>query len=138
MSKEATDRPLLSKGTQAGTGSAPGPPPPSRPSRLRGCTTRVLGKGVALQPAKPERLARALRSNTFQLTSAMSPANPNTALGQPPWPPPPGPPVSSSRPAPPPPARHCREARRPEVSARAIFNLVPRPPKRRRFSSSGE
>lgn len=103
MSKEATDRPLLSKGTQAGTGSAPGPPPPSRPSRLRGCTTRVLGKGVALQPAKPERLARALRSNTFQLTSAMSPANPNTALGQPPWPPPPGPPVSSSRPAPPPP-----------------------------------
>lgn len=60
---------------------------------------RCGGKGVAPQPAKPERLIRALRSKTFQLTSATSPA---IALGPPSWPPPPGPPVSSSRPAPPP------------------------------------
>lgn len=87
---------------------------------------------MAPQPAKPERLVRALRSKTFQLTSAMSPAAPAIAL----WPPPPGPPVSPGRPRPP--ARHCREARRPEVSARAVFDLAPRPPRRQSGSPSGE
>lgn len=84
------------------------------PKTLEGEHPCGAREGVASQPAKPERLVRALRSKTFQLTSAMSPA---IALGPPPWPPPPGPPVSSARPAPPrPPARHCREAHRPEVS----------------------
>ena len=60
---------------------------------------RCGGERVAPQPAKPERLIRALRSKTFQLTSSRSPA---ITLRPPSWPPPPGPPVSSSRPAPPP------------------------------------
>ncbi|XP_070337379.1 uncharacterized protein [Equus asinus] len=62
----------------------------------------------------------------------MSPAAPAIAL----WPPPPGPPVSPGRPRPP--ARHCREARRPEVSARAVFDLAPRPPRRQSGRPSGE
>lgn len=36
------------------------------------------------------------------------------------------------------PARHCREARRPEVSGRAIFNLARWPPKRQRDSPRRE
>lgn len=91
-------------------------------------------EGVASQPAKPERLVRALRSKTFQLTSAMSPA---IALGPPPWPPPPGPPVSSARPAPPP--RATLSGGAPAGSElRARFNLAPRPPKRQRGSPRAE
>lgn len=37
-----------------------------------------------------------------------------------------------------PPARHCREAHRPEVSARASFNLASRPPERQWGSPTGE
>lgn len=55
------------------------------------------GTRLLSQAAKPERLARARRSKTFQLTSSMSPSAPAIAHC-----PPPGLPVSTARPAPPP------------------------------------
>lgn len=110
---------LLAKGTHAGTGSLPDPtcPPP-----------KALGARGA--PAcKPERLPRALRSKTVQLTSAKRAAAPAIAPGPPPGPPPPGPPVNAAGPAPPPrttlsrgePAGSEHEGRSP---------LAPRPPPR--------
>lgn len=75
-----------------------------------------LGGGVSggAPPAKPERLVRALRSKTFQLTSAISPVAPAIALRSPLGPPPPGPPVSTAWPAPP---SRATLSGRPEVSA---------------------
>lgn len=86
------------------------------------------GTRLLSQAAKPERLARARRSKTFQLTSSMSPSAPAIAQC-----PPLGLPVSTARPAPPR-ARHCREARRPEVSSQADVALAPWPLGRRRDS----
>lgn len=72
-------------------------PPPSRGLEEEHHPLYPEGAKLLSQAAKPERLARARRSKTFQLTSAMSPSAPAIAQCSPP-----GLPVSTARPAPPP------------------------------------